>query len=185
MASWALLRGWVFSAWATPVTWGVDQLVTASDLNAQLRDNLNVLKTPPSAHYELNESSDYTTNSATFVDVDATAGKFNLTITTSGGDVFVGFHGCVEHSNSLAVFFDVLVDGVTQVGGNDGIVRVRQGAASDMVSVSFVRLVTGLSAASHSFKLQWKTGGATATLLAGAGTSGKDVHPQFWVREIS
>ena len=101
MASWALLRGWVFSAWTTPATWGVDQLVTASDLNTQLRDNLNTLKTPPSAHYELNESSDYTTSSASFVDVDAT--NLALTITTSGGDVFVGFHGSVEHSGGMAV----------------------------------------------------------------------------------
>ncbi len=182
MASWALLRGWVFSAWATPVTWGVDQLVTASDLNAQLRDNLNALKTPPSTHYELNESSDYTTSQTSFVDVDST--KLKLTITTAGGDVFVGFHGSVEHSGGSAIYFDVDVDGAA-VGGNDGLMRVRGTDLSDTIGVNFIRLVSGLAAGEHIFKLQWKTGAATATLLAGAGTSGKDVHPQFWVREIS
>ncbi len=159
--------------------------MTAVDLNKEIRDNMNALKSPPSAHYEANESSDYTTASTTFADVDGTAGKFNLTITTAGGDVFVGFHGTVEHNNFLAIFFDVLVDGTTLVGGDDGIERVKQGAASDDVPVGFVRLVSGLAAGSHSFKLQWKTGGATATLFAGAGTSTKDVHPQFWVREMS
>lgn len=183
MASWALRRGWVFSAWTTPVTWGVDQLVTASDLNTQLRDNLNALKTPPSAHYEGNQGSDYTTASASFADVDGT--NLALTITTKGGDVFVGFQGSVEHSTSGAVFFDVLIDGTTYVGGDDGIVRVRGVDAADTLPVNFVRLVPGLSAGSHSFKLRWKTSAATATLLAGAGTTNKDVHPQFWVREIS
>jgi len=31
-------------AWTTPVTWAIGQLVTASDMNAQVRDNLNHLK---------------------------------------------------------------------------------------------------------------------------------------------
>jgi len=33
-------------AWTTPITWIPEQLVSAADLNAQLRDNLLVLKTP-------------------------------------------------------------------------------------------------------------------------------------------
>lgn len=32
-------------AWTAPVTWAADQLVTAADMNAQIRDNLLVLKT--------------------------------------------------------------------------------------------------------------------------------------------
>lgn len=33
-------------AWVTPRTWTVGQLVTASDLNEQIRDNFNHLKIP-------------------------------------------------------------------------------------------------------------------------------------------
>jgi len=31
-------------AWTTPVTWTADQLVKAVDMNAQIRDNMNILK---------------------------------------------------------------------------------------------------------------------------------------------
>jgi len=169
-------------AWVTPRTWVPEELVTANLLNTHLRDNLNALKNPPSAHYELNQGSDYTTTSGSFVDVDAT--NLALTITPSGGDVLVHFHGAVENSGGSAIYFDVAVDG-TRIGGDDGIARVRASASLDMVEVSFTRLITGLSAAAHTFKLQWKTPANTATLFAGAGTGGKDVHPQFWAREVS
>jgi hypothetical protein len=180
MASWALLRGWVFSAWTTPATWAVDQLVSADDLNTLVRDNLNALKTPPSAHYECDEGSDYATNSTSFTDVDAT--HLALTITTAGGDVFVGFHGNVACNQR--VFFDVYVDSA-RIGGDDGIIRNGSNGQND--PISFVRLVSGLSAGAHTFKLQWKVGGTSpsATLYAGAGTASFDVHPQFWVREMS
>jgi hypothetical protein len=171
-------------AWTTPKDWTTDELVTASDLNTHLRDNLNALKSPPSAHFEANESSDYTTTSTSFVDVDATAGKLSLTITTNGGDVLVHFHGSVENGGGSAIFFDVAVDG-TRTAGDDGILRARASTTTDTVPVSFTRLITGLSAGAHTFKLQWKVGANTATLCAGAGTSGKDVHPQFWAREVS
>ena len=172
-------------AWTTPKDWTTDELVTASDLNTHLRDNLNALKSPPSAHFEANESSDYATTSGSFADVDATAGKMSLTITTNGGDVLVHFHGSVEHSaGGVGIHFDVAVDG-TRTAGDDGIVRVRAQTSTDTMAVSFTRLIAGLIAGSHTFKLQWKVAGGTATLFAGAGTSAKDVHPQFWAREIS
>jgi len=174
-------------AWTTPKDWETDELVTAGDLNTHVRDNLAALKNPPSAHFEANESANYTTTSASFADVDATAGKCSLTITTSGGDVLVHFHGTVEHSaGGIGIHFDVYVDS-GDIGGNDGIVRVRSANAADAMCVSFTRLIAGLSAGSHTFKLRWKlsTASGTGTLFAGAGTSNKDLHPQFWVREVS
>jgi len=72
----------------------------------------------------------------------------------------------------IGYLFDVDVDGAA-VGGNDGLMRVRGTDLSDTIGVNFIRLVSGLAAGEHIFKLQWKTGAATATLLAGAGTSGK------------
>ena len=158
-------------AWTTPKTWAVDELVTASDLNTHIRDNLNALKVPPTDHYELNEGSDYTTSSTSFVDVDAT--NLALTITTTGGDVLVHFHGYTVNQG----YFDLAVDG-SRAGGDDGCIRFTTGP------VSFTRLITGLAAGEHVFKLQWKTVGAALTLYAGTGTAGYDLHPQFWVREI-
>lgn len=164
-------------AWTTPKTWTAEVL-SSSDLNTHLRDNLSALKDPPSDNYEADEVSDYTTTSTSFVDVDAT--NLSLTITTGGGDVMVHAHLATNVSTGR-LQFNIDVDGSPHAA-NDGIVVH---AAMQHVT-SFSRLITGLSAGSHTFKLQWKTStGGTGTIYAGAGSSGTDVHPQFWVREVS
>jgi hypothetical protein len=170
-------------AYTTPKTWTNEPLI-AADLNTHLRDNLEALKDPPGANYECNEVADYSTTSASFVDVDAT--NLALSMITNGGDVMLHFHGVVAHSllnTNSVVQFNIDVDGSPHAA-NDGIMAVYciNGAAN----VSFTRLITGLAAGSHTFKLQWKNYiSGTATLYAGAGTTKYDVHPQFWVREVS
>lgn len=54
-------------AWTSPATWTFEQLVTESDLNVQLRDNLLILKTP------MNDSGKIHAISSTyFVDLSGT-----------------------------------------------------------------------------------------------------------------
>ena len=163
--------------WTTPKTWSTGEALAASDMNTHIRDNLGALKAPPTDAYVCDEASDYQTNQTTFVDVDST--NLSLTITTTGGDVMIGFHGHV-HANGGNCSFDVAIDGVRD-GGDDGYILVYNAYRSP---VNFVRLVQGLDAGSHTFKLQWKVTAGSATLYAGAGTGNHDVHPQFWVREI-
>lgn len=166
-------------AWTTPSSQTTGTLITASIWNTDIVDNLIALKDPPSDYYTLNEGANYTTTSTSFVDVDAV--NLALTITTTGGDVFVGFHGVVANG-SAEVFFDVDQDGA-RIGGDDGIIRVDHGG--DPSDCCFVRQIENPSAASHTYKLQWKVLSGTGTLYAGAGTSNLDVHPQFWVRELT
>jgi hypothetical protein len=172
-------------SWTQPKTWTNEPLV-AGDLNTHLRDNLEALKEPPTASYVLNESSDYSTTSTSFGNVDGT--KLSLTITTSGGDVLIGFYGTFKPGNNANIgYLDVEMDGL-RIGGDDGLIAVERaatGATPNRLPISFVRLVTGLAAGSHTFKLQWKVNGGTGELYAGAGTLGTDLHPQFWVREVS
>lgn len=172
-------------AWTEPKTWTNEPLV-AGDLNTHLRDNLEALKEPPTAHYELDETLDYTTTSTSFVNVDNT--KLALTITTSGGDVLIGFHAYVQPgTGSDNVYFDVELNG-TRIGGDDGIIAAQRAAAATLpgrFAISFTRLVTNLVAGTHTFKLQWKISAGQGTLFAGAGTAGANTHPQFWVREVS
>lgn len=173
-------------AWVTPITWS-SALVTVAQFNEQIRDNMNALKSPPTDYVDVNEGADYTTTSTSFADVDAAGNPdLSLTITTAGGDVMVSFHCTVTHSAVAgSIYLDFTVDG-TRNGGDDGILRVQgHGVADRPMAMTFVRYVTGLAAGSHTFVLQWKTSGATATLYAGAGTSAFDLHPQFFVREIS
>lgn len=177
---WALIG----SAWTTPATWSTTQLVTASDLNEQIRDNLSALKAPPTDYHVLNEGADYTLNSAVFADVDGT--NLSLTITTTGGDVFVGFHGNFSNdATTRNLYLDVTMDGVA-VGGNDGIIAERVDVtAAPGAGVSFTRLIPGVAAGTHTFNLTYKVSAGAVTLYAGAGTSGGDLHGQFWVREMS
>lgn len=59
-------------AWTTPKTWATDEVLTAADLNAQLRDNLNYL----SGLRVYDQTNVYltaaTTTSATFANVHST-----------------------------------------------------------------------------------------------------------------
>lgn len=168
--------------WVEPKTWSVDELVTASNLNTHLKGNLNALKNPPTDEYVCDESNYYTTTSTSFVNVDGT--NLSLTITTTGGDVMVGFNASFYNNASTAIHLDVDVDGAREAG-DDGIVHINEPAAPFWIPGSFVRLITGLSAGSHTFKLQWKVSGGTGYMQSGEGTANADTHPQFWVREVS
>ncbi|MCC6612886.1 MAG: hypothetical protein IT320_05360 [Anaerolineae bacterium] len=175
-------------SWTTPKTWLAGSPLLAADLNTHLRDNLNALKAPPTANQQVNEASDYSTTSGSFVDVDTT--DLALTITTTGGDVMIGFAGALKAPSNNGANLDVLLDGV-RIGGDDGITSVTNdydGTYTERVNnASFVYLKRSLGAGSHTFKLQWKSvSGNTVTMPAGAGSvGGNDLHPQFWVREVS
>lgn len=155
--------------WTTPKSWDVNELLTAADLNTHLRDNLNALKEPPTASYAL--AATYSTTSSSFVNVDST--HLALTITTTGGDVLIGFAGAWQLSQSTyAGYLTVTMDGAN-LGGASGVVG--SGAAT-LTPVSFVILATNVPAGAHTFRLQWRVESVTV-YLNGQG--------QFWAREVS
>ncbi len=150
-------------AWTTPKTdWETGELVAASDMNA-IGENLAALKNPATAVYTVPEDiTDSSRNN--FADVGS---NFNLTLITAGGDVMIHFHGRLTYAASR---YDVEVDG-SRIGDPDnGIWR----SHDDDRFVSFTHLIQGLSAGSHTFKLQSR-GPFNNIISAGA---------QFWVREI-
>lgn len=174
--------------WTHPATYSAGQLVTAADLN-KTRDNLEYLKDPVTALHTFNQAADYSTTATTFVDVDAT--HLALTVTTTstlpgGGDLCIGFSGsAAPAANGGLIFFDVLLDGV-RIGGDDGLIALFNAAATvQPLPATFVIWKRGLAAGSHTLRLQWKVSANTGTLYAGAGTANRDLHPQFWVREVS
>lgn len=168
-------------AWTEPITWS-NVLSDASDFNEQIRDNLLALKQPPTAHYEANQGSNYST-SGTWANIDGTNWSYNFT--SEGGDLLLGFIGSFNTSTGAAVL-DVLLDGSrikNSVGGiaiafsNNGFRRC-----------SFLYLVQNVAAGAHTISLQWQLSSSptgSLILYAGAGTANYDLHPRFWVREIS
>lgn len=164
-------------AWTDPKTWTAE-VMSSSDLNTHVRDNLNALKDPPSDFYTFNDSADWSSSSTSWANIDGT--DLFLSIDTNGGDVIVHFHGTTN--NLTQVYFDIAVDG-TRYFGDDGIIRVANGT---ILPASFTVIVSGLAAGTHTFAMQWRAASATTiSLYAGAGTANNDLHGQFWAREIS
>jgi len=165
-------------AWTSPKTWTSEPL-TSLDLNTYVRDNQKYLRERLDTSVSRLLDGDGTLNSTAtnFVDVDENL--LALQLDTNGGEVLLGFVGSVRsHRSGGTIFFNVAVDGVDYVQ-DDGIMRVYiQGALRDK-PMSFVMLISGLSAGQHSFKLRWK--------VAPSHTARMDIsrlHPQFWAKEI-
>lgn len=166
-------------AWVEPITW-TNILSNASHFNEQIRDNLLALKAPPTAFHEVNEASgDYSTNSSTYSDIDS---DLSFTFTTSGGDVLIGFTGSVQ-ATSGAGRMDISIDGTRLANNPSGGVNY---LLNGNLNISFCRWVRGLAAGSHTFTLQYMhIVGNPIRIPAGFGTASYDLHPRFWVREVS
>jgi hypothetical protein len=163
-------------AWTAPKTWVVGEAVTAGDLNTHIRDNLLALKAPPTTYVKLDEASDYTTTSTSFVAIDNT--KLNLSITTTGGDVLIVFFANIANGTSHTQI-DIEFDGVA-MGGDNGLIRV-SGGSGNYTLASLACIKTSVSAGTHAVRVMWKVPSGTSTLYAGTTL---DIHPMFWVREV-
>ncbi len=140
--------------WTTEPTFVSGQIVGASDLNTYLRDDMNfVFNGKALAQTMYAKGSDYTTTSTSMVDIDAT--NLALTITVTTGRVRINFAGYFYSDSAVSrvAFIDVLVDGTSINGGNP---EQKAYADTNGTPMSFTVYKTGLSAASHTFKLQWK-----------------------------
>ncbi|MCY3834494.1 MAG: hypothetical protein OXG85_15890 [Chloroflexi bacterium] len=167
--------------WTTPKTWSSEPL-TSLDLNTHVRDNQNHLKDrlDASASRIIRGARAIATTSTAFVDVDSL--NLALTLTTHGGDVLLGFTGSIKNKvNNGTTSLNVAVDGVDYIA-DEGIVSYQSAGSNGGLRntpASFVMLIAGLSAGSHTFKLRWKT--------SHNNTSNIDIvrlHPQFWAKEI-
>lgn len=175
-------------SWTSPQTWTAT-LVTVSDMNTHVRDNLLALKNPPGDIADINEAADYTTTSSTFTNIDGsdTEGILRHTITIAETFCWVWGNFTLSGSTSpMHVRFNITVNG-TVYFADDGMFAVSLNTLANggVRNVSFITKLTGLTAGSNIFRMQWKTSAGTATFYVGAGTSLMDVHPQFGVQEMS
>lgn len=114
-------------------------------------------------------AGDYTitgAGSTTFANVDGT--NLSLAITTGARRVLISVNATGTVDNAAGeIELDVELDGARLGGTNNGLLRVAQHAtASELMNLSFTHVTDALSAASHTFKLQWKQANTahTATL---------------------
>ncbi|PJF21851.1 MAG: hypothetical protein CUN56_08965 [Phototrophicales bacterium] len=158
--------------WTTPKTWNTGDPLTAGDMNIHIRDNLNALKSPPTALVTKVFSTDLTLTTSSWADIDP---AFNLMLNTTGGDVLVGFNLSAGNGSGGVGGFNLRVDGVDVSSDTYGILRCDN---VGITAISFTWLVTSLASGSHTFKLRWRTFSGTTIIAAG-------VLHQFWVREVS
>ena len=165
--------------WTTPITFVALDTLEAAQLNA-MQDNLNYLKNMPAEIDELTSgSANGTTTSTTFTAIDGT--NLSITLTTKeNGDILVGFSG-VFNASAGYIMLTLEVDGV-DVGPTDGLASMATGQVDTM---SFVYLVTGLTAGSHTIKPKWKVTTGTGTIyIYTSSTAGTRTQATFWAREV-
>ncbi len=160
--------------WTAPKTWAADELVTATDFNTHLRDNLLALKQPPSQQIVRLNTSSYTTTSTAFVTVDDT--NLKITLTTAGGDVLIWFNAVANTSGAYSLMLTLSIDGVDQ-GPANGLTYVY---GTGITPLSFVLLASGISAGEHLYRLRFRVSGGTGTLISTA-----NMPVIFGVREVS
>ena len=143
------------ATWHAPITWEVDQLVTADNLNQQIRDNQEYLLSPNHERIVRDNSGNYSiTNVLTFQDIDAS--NLSIDLETHGGPVWVHFQAMVYTINTAHIgYFDIDVDG-TRVGNayDLGLASVTNGLPT-LLSLSL--LLTGLAADTYTLRPQWRT----------------------------
>jgi hypothetical protein len=152
--------------WTPGYNW-TDGEVIPENLLQDISNSLDFLKTPTQDRL-VNQATTSTT-STSFVDI---AGM-TITKTTNAYAVEVGFVGSFYTGAALTGDITLLVDGVNQGDATRGLQTVLSTGIWS-IPAGFVFRTDVLTAASHIFKLQWKT--STSTLGVQAGWS-------FWIVE--
>lgn len=126
--------------------------VLTGDHMDQIRGNIEYLLNPNSGLVKHNKGSSYYTTSTGFVDVDSE--NLSIALTTNGGPVLVLFVG-TAYISGATLLFDIAVDG-TRFASDNAYGLARLTTPSGNTPVSFAVLVDGLSAGTHTLKLQWR-----------------------------
>lgn len=127
----------------------------------------------PTAGRATRTAGDVTTTSTSFTDLTGAS----ITITTLARRVMLTFTGAYTNSATNHGGFDFAIDGTRAMSAAAwGLQIVRNPAAGDYSSVHISYLTDVLSAASHTFKVQWRVGGGTGTVAASTTLSGYSFH---------
>jgi hypothetical protein len=166
--------------WTIPATWNPGQVVSATDLNTHLRDNLNyLLSGRPKQTIKRDNNANYQTSSTSFVDLDPA--NLIITLNLNGTAVLLLFTAVANNTGGGVPFIDFEIDGTRFASaGADGL-----GILAHRSATTIAALVTGLSAGNHTFKVKWKTNTGTTAIYSGNGTAGDDFIPVFEALEVN
>jgi len=109
-------------------------------------------------------TGDITTASNTFVDLTGVT----VTITTAAHRCLCVFSASIKNTAiGNGQFVTLLVDGTNQ-GGTNGLIELDCAGTAFYGNAGFSFVTASLTAASHTFKIQWRVGAGTSTCQASA-----------------
>jgi hypothetical protein len=149
----------VTANYTLPYDWTTGETITEALLDAT-NSNIMFLKTPTQDRITAGATTN--TTSTSYVDI-ALATR---TITTNAFKANVAFSGAGSISVAGTVLVTLLIDGVN-VGDSVAGITGFTGGINGAGNLGFFFPTATLTAASHIFKLQWKTTAGTATLNNG------------------
>lgn len=134
------------ATWTDPRTWVDLDLVTAADLNEQVRDNLLWLKGRPVAVEQDFDDTVWSAVTSSFTDTG-----INADITTTGGRVLVVAFGTFASGNTARPIATLYQDGANKGHATYG---MAQSSAASKIPFAIVYVTpTAPTAAAHSWKL--------------------------------
>jgi hypothetical protein len=149
-------------AWTTPNTAAAGGVVSASDHNTYIRDNLSFLLNGKAASEIQREgSADYTVVGTTWTEVDSTNLRITLSVTSGRVLLISNFRLAADNTASSAanVRFYNVTSAVAE-GGTNGLAYMPQNREGQ---VNMTAIITGLAAGSYTFTLQFRNAQAGAT----------------------
>ena len=156
--------------WTTPITWSNSAVVGQSELNEQIRDNMNFLFAPPFAHIVTAHTAATRISATSTTAVPLTAGM-SAALTTYGGDLNVFF--LARKTGLGTAVFNLEYNGTAVTTHASGLAT-----GYTTQEVWYNAWITGLASGAHVFVPTWESlGGATMQLDC----SGYELT--FWVRE--
>ncbi len=167
-------------AWSAPRTWVTAEVVTASNMNTEVRDNF--LETAPAKATSVDQFfvstaantierritgentviTQETTASTTYTDLTTTGPAVTVTSGTRLLIILTSFMN-VDSAGDQA-FMSYAISGATSASASDNeALNYESGAANDLMQASWARLRTGLTAGSNTVTAKYRTTGGTAT----------------------
>ena len=138
--------------WSTPLTWDTGRLVTAEDLNEQIRDNLNYLKRRAAVRVGYTSLS---TTSTSYIPLHS----WQNIITTEGARVLVGASGFAQALGAATSFSVTLGrDGAAPPPNDPGLVQAHlQSPLGWATAWAINELTEVLTPGMHTFRIYFRT----------------------------
>lgn len=141
-------------AYTAPTSRSTGYTVTATDYNLFVTNQLH-FATRPLVELTYKLASDVTSTSTSFIDVDATNLNISFTNATSQIVCMATFRSA---GGGGVAYYDFILDSVTRAGDATYGLGFSGGSADP---VTIIGKWSGVSVATHSIKLQYKTSGTT------------------------